>query len=134
MRKSELDIERILSEDVTIPENVLKAKENALKQISEEKASKGKRHQPKKLNMVQAAAAVLLFVIVAGGTTFAATTYNRYVEYKKIQAGEVSKIYDQANAGGELLFVSNRVYSEDEQKRYGELYNAYKKSEAHPER
>ena len=37
MRKSELDIEKIMSEDVTIPENVLKAKKMLFRKYAKRK-------------------------------------------------------------------------------------------------
>lgn len=134
MRKSELDIERILSEDVTIPENVLKAKENAISEICEKKNNSKAKETTHKFNIVSVAAAVLIFVLLAGSGTMAATVYNRYKEYQGIENETMEKIYVAVENSGEVIFSMNRAYTDEESKRYASLEKEYKSSLKHPEK
>ncbi|MBQ3890474.1 MAG: hypothetical protein II740_03865, partial [Lachnospiraceae bacterium] len=121
MRKSELDIERIFSQDISVPKKVLDAKENAISEICEKKNNSKAKETTHKFNIVSVAAAVLIFVLLVGSGTMAATVYNRYKEYQGIENETMEKIYVAAENSGEVIFSLNRAYTDEESKRYASL-------------
>ena len=134
MRKSELDIEKIFSQDISVPKKVLDAKENAILEICEKKNNSKAKNAKHKFNIVSVAAAVLIFVLLAGSGTMAATVYNRYKEYQSIENETMEKIYVALENSGEVVFSMNRAYSDEESKRYVSLEKEYKSSLKHPKK
>ncbi|MBR4732858.1 MAG: hypothetical protein IK081_08845 [Lachnospiraceae bacterium] len=143
MKDYERKMELAFLEEEPLPEIVEKGMQDAYDLIysqfgtgrRDRKEEEKKTSRPSGASLLKVAGFLAVCFVALGTTAFAVQALlGRYERMRTMDEEEKTQIYEELQKSGHLLYLSNRKWTEAEQKRYEELEQAYKNNEVLPER